>query len=161
MFICVMRHGDAEPKGVLYPQDALRPLSDAGRDQVAWVAAGLYALDARFDTIISSPYLRARQTAEIMADGLDHHGPILFEEYMLGEALPQNTAREIAALHTEGPVLLVGHLPHVNRLLAYFISHDDSTKISMQTASIAWVQATSPTSRAGILHWLVPAGVWR
>ena len=64
MLITLMRHGAAAATA---PTDALRPLTDSGRREVQ-VVAGLLGSHSLPDAIISSPYLRARQTAAIVAE---------------------------------------------------------------------------------------------
>ena len=63
----LVRHAVAEDRGPAWPDDALRPLTDDGAKRWRRQAAGLAAIDARPDLILTSPYTRARQTADLLA----------------------------------------------------------------------------------------------
>lgn len=65
MELYLIRHGIAAERGT-YPKDEERPLTEKGRAKTQKVAQRLYALGLRFDFILTSPLVRARQTAEIL-----------------------------------------------------------------------------------------------
>ena len=68
MKIYLIRHSNAVDPGTPgYEDDSLRPLTEKGRDKMNKIAAALKALDVQPDLIVSSPYVRARETAEILA----------------------------------------------------------------------------------------------
>src|ERR1035438_4666613 len=71
MNLFILRHGIAvEPGTHGYEKDADRPLTPEGERKLLQIAEAMEALDLTFDLILSSPYLRARQTAEIVAEAL-------------------------------------------------------------------------------------------
>src|SRR5690242_16747729 len=71
MDIYLLRHGLAVERGASgYDNDAERPLTDEGERKLRDIARAMRKLELEFDLILSSPYTRARQTAEIVADGL-------------------------------------------------------------------------------------------
>src|SRR5207249_3311762 len=71
MTLFILRHGLAvEPGTRDYPNDADRPLTAEGRSKLRQIAQAMKKLELEFDVILSSPYTRARQTAEIVADKL-------------------------------------------------------------------------------------------
>ena len=63
----LVRLAIAEERGAAWPDDAKRPLTADGAKRWRREAAGLAALDARPDLILTSPYARARQTADLLA----------------------------------------------------------------------------------------------
>ena len=68
VLLILMRHGEAgEADSRRWPDDRQRPLTDAGRREHARVAEALRRMDVRFDRMLSSPLVRARETAEITA----------------------------------------------------------------------------------------------
>ena len=68
MNLYILRHGIAAERGTPgYANDADRPLTPEGERKLQLVAAAIKALELGFDLILSSPYLRARQTAEVVA----------------------------------------------------------------------------------------------
>ena len=111
----VLRHGEAEPSGAR--GDAGRALTAAGRRAIAELTANLALEGWRPDRILSSPLLRARQTAEIVHAGMSGAPEIEEIDELLAETEPSAT---MAALHaasaTTGRVLLVTHQPLAGRL---------------------------------------------
>src|SRR5215475_7857649 len=72
MEIYILRHGIAVDRGTPgYKKDSDRPLTEEGDEKMRQIAKAILAMDLRFDLILSSPYLRARQTAEIVGAELD------------------------------------------------------------------------------------------
>ena len=69
----LIRHGVAEERGAAWPDDSKRPLTDNGMTRVRKSARGLDELGVTFDVILTSPLVRTRQTAEIIAGELDSH----------------------------------------------------------------------------------------
>ena len=67
----VIRHGLAEERGDKWPDDAKRPLTEAGTDRLRKEARGLMKVGVSFDVILTSPLTRARQTAEVLGAGLE------------------------------------------------------------------------------------------
>ncbi len=72
MYLYLIRHGIAEDPDPLVPNsiasDEIRTLTKTGRKKFTQVAAKLQRLELNFDLIITSPLVRARQTAEILSD---------------------------------------------------------------------------------------------
>src|SRR5579885_555197 len=78
MDLYLIRHAEAEPRdeaGTTLDED--RALTDAGRDQARAVAAGLLRRGVRLDALVTSPLLRARQTAEALLAGWPPPAPAL------------------------------------------------------------------------------------
>jgi len=111
----LVRHGDA----VSDTLDPRRPLSHIGQDQVERVARAVAARRARVSAIFHSGILRAEQTADIMASQL---APALGVRRITGLAPQDDPAIAEAELDTSpASVMLVGHLPHLNRLAGLLI----------------------------------------
>ena len=68
--IYLVRHAIAAERGDDWPDDAKRPLTHGGAAKMRRISRGLRALDPAIDLIAASPLVRARQTAEILAEGL-------------------------------------------------------------------------------------------
>src|SRR5215510_2925924 len=66
----LIRHGVAEERGAAWPDDARRPLSEEGMTRMRKSMRGLAGLELTIDVILTSPLVRTRQTAEIVAAGL-------------------------------------------------------------------------------------------
>src|SRR6516164_9711785 len=116
MEIYLLRHGLAVERGTSgYNNDADRPLTDEGERKLQDIARAMRKMELDFDLILSSPYTRARQTAEIVAHGLKARKELEFSDSLT----PDGSARElIESLNRLRPkpesVLLVGHEPHLS-----------------------------------------------
>ena len=118
MRIVLFRHGIAIDRAdPACPAEEQRQLTDRGRDRTHAAARGLSALDLHPDRILSSPWLRARQTAEIAASelGFDENR-IEFTPALLPFAASSSILQEIGP-GVGGEVLLTGHAPHLDELL--------------------------------------------
>ena len=82
MNLYLMRHAiAAEPEE--NTEDSQRPLTEAGRKRLGKIARNLEKLELEFDIILTSPYLRARQTADVVAHVLDIKQKRVFEREIL------------------------------------------------------------------------------
>ena len=107
--LILLRHGIAEPRlaGLDHPD---RRLTAAGRQRTQLVMASLVRRGLRLDRLLSSPYLRARQTAELAL------GAGLASGLALDERLKPGGALETLVTAFEGRVGLVGHEPDLGDL---------------------------------------------
>src|SRR5262245_41820779 len=78
--IYVVRHAIAEMRGEAWPDDSKRPLSEAGILRMRKNARGLLRLGVEIDVILTSPLVRARQTAEILAATFDVRPPLVVSD---------------------------------------------------------------------------------
>src|SRR5271163_4086831 len=120
MEIYVVRHGIAidreDPK---CPPDPERYLTEEGVEKTKRVAAAVAALGAMPDLLLSSPYVRALQTAEIFAAALDYSKQkIKKTDQLLPGAEPLQLFRELSKDKDLSVVLVFGHAPHLDELLA-------------------------------------------
>jgi phosphohistidine phosphatase len=157
MNLFLLRHGLAvEPGTAGYSKDADRPLTPKGRRKLRRAAQTMKALGLSFDLILSSPYLRARQTAAILAKALDAK-----ERLELSGALaPGNATREIIeCLHrlpVPDNVLLVGHEPGLSQLISLLVAGDSGLSVSMKKGGLCKLSAESlKPGRCATLEWLL------
>src|SRR5207248_991568 len=91
MNLYVLRHGLAVERGTLgYAKDSDRPLTPKGERKLLKVAGAIEAMELSFDLILSSPFTRARQTAEIVAKALRHRKRLQFTETLTPDGRAQN-----------------------------------------------------------------------
>lgn len=111
--IWLLRHGEAEPTGS--GTDADRRLTVRGEQESRWAGEGLAALGVEFDAVLSSPRVRARDTARLAAAALGVepavHDP-LSGDFGAEEALDMLDERDVDAR-----VLLVGHEPDFSQVI--------------------------------------------
>src|SRR2546422_5713703 len=113
MEIYILRHGIAVDRGTPgFKKDADRSLTKDGEEKTHQVAEAMLAMALKFDLILSSPYLRAAQTAHIVAAELDEE--VTFTDFLLPDANPLELIREVNRTRPQS-VLLVGHEPDLSR----------------------------------------------
>lgn len=155
MDVYLIRHADAlrlEDAGVT--DDADRPLSDLGERQSESMGSWFKARGFSFDRIVSSPYLRAKQTAEIMLRASGIAGTIEFSESLTPNARCKKTASYLMKTGGER-VALVGHLPHMATFAAWTIGAKKA-QIEMAKAGVALISSgDSPIKGNGVLQWLI------
>lgn len=133
-----MRHGKAEARGAEWPVDELRPLAPTGRQRAREGAVGLRRLGVRPPRTLSSPLVRARQTAEILHEGLKLERSIEFADSLAGWRLSSIIAD--ASMADVESVLLVGHEPTLSELIALLIGGREAS-IRLRPGSIASLNA--------------------
>ena len=158
MELYILRHGLAGEFGdPRYPDDSQRPLTAEGKRKMLQAALGMKALGINFDMALSSPYLRARQTAEIVCRQLD-----LLEKLQITENLePGRDPRKlIAEINENDPndkkVLVTGHEPFLSGLIAYLISGSHSSGIEFKKGALCKLEIEGlKYGRCAALHWLL------
>jgi len=161
MIVYLVRHGIAmDREDPDCPPDADRPLTKKGVAKARMVLGGLVELGVKPDLILSSPLLRARQTAEIAASCL--HYPkdnIRRTEALLPEAEPSALVKELARLAPE-EVLCAGHAPQMDEFIAHATGSRRSFT-SLKKAGVACLEFESLVPGAGILTALYPPRLFR
>lgn len=148
----LIRHAHAgDPEGWT-GDDAARPLSAKGEGQAERLGAFLAGVAFRSDVIVSSPKLRARQTAEIVAG---HLGAEVRLDERLGGGFDATAVDGILAdLGGPSRPVLVGHDPDFSELLGWLARAEGLT---MKKGAFARVDVQGPVaSGQGTLRWLVP-----
>ena len=150
-----LRHADAgDPEG-WRGDDAQRPLSPKGVRQAERVAAFLGGIGFAPDAILSSPKLRATQTAESVAAVLG--GGVTFDERLAGGFTIDGLRTLLDTVeHRDGArrVLLVGHDPDFSSVVSTLCGAK-GTRLS--TCTLARVDLDdSPAAGRGSLRWLIP-----
>lgn len=143
MNLYLMRHAIAEARDAsAYPDDSQRPLSTPGRRKMTKIASGLKELGLDFDLILSSPYLRARETAEIMAKRFGLKNRLLFSDHLspLGQA--DQLIAEIRAQYMVENLLLVGHEPYLSSLISMLLAGKAGLEITMKKGGLCCLSVT-------------------
>ena len=155
MQLYIVRHGIAidrdDPK---CPSEAERYLTEEGVEKTRQAAKGIAALEVHADLMISSPYVRAMQTAEIFAGALDYpKQKIRSTDSLLPGAEPGAFLRELARAKNASSVFCFGHAPHVDALLATSVGAQHHIT-SMKKAGVAFVELRRLSPPSGQLIWL-------
>jgi len=143
--ITILRHGQAS--GDPGFEDFDRPLTEKGRKQLRRVAAFAARAKVKPDWIVSSPALRAKETADLLAGGLKLSRPTVWEKraYLASAITLLDILRETPDVAEH--LVIVGHNPGMSDLVAGLCTGGDfRLNIQMPTAGIA-------TLSAQIVHW--------
>jgi phosphohistidine phosphatase len=155
MQLFIVRHGLAidreDPK---CPPDPERYLTEEGVKKTEAVAKGVMAFGVTADLFLSSPYVRAVQTAEIFAEVLKYpKQKIRHSNLLLPGAEPSLFFRELARDKKSSAVFCFGHAPHLDELIATAIgSKHHVTSLKKAGAALIELRRLSPPS--GQLVWL-------
>ena len=102
MRLSLLRHGIAADRGSPeYENDSERPLTPKGERRMRRIAKGIQASGLSYDLILSSPYLRAKQTAEIVAAGLSTPEGVILAETLTPEGNPRQLIETLRTDHRE------------------------------------------------------------
>jgi phosphohistidine phosphatase len=148
----VIRHAVAEDHAADGGGDFDRRLTKKGRRKFERLVCRLQAAGLDVDLIATSPLVRTRQTAEILADAFAGRPPVVVVDALAPgsdwQALVAWTIRQDA-----GRVAWVGHAPCVGRLVALTIG-DGSAAIRMQKGAVAAIRLDDGPGQPGELEWL-------
>lgn len=159
MEIYIIRHGDAidrhDPR---VSGDAMRWLTEAGRDEVAISARLLKSLGVTPDLVLTSPMVRARQTAEIITALIGpNSGPEVSEELVYGGSLA-GVVSDVLDRSRPRQIVLAGHMPSVGALVGYLAWQRPEIGVPFRTGEVCRIDLPddAPHPGYGDLRWLIP-----
>lgn len=154
-----MRHGIAlalGDEGVTH--DADRPLSNKGAKRLRKAARGLRELTIPFDIILTSPLLRARQTAEIVAAELGMRERLEEISGLAPESTVEHLLFGLTRYQDRDHLLLVGHEPLLGRVASHLLAARQTANLnlSFKKGTLCRIEIDSlPVGKAGTLHWFL------
>lgn len=153
MRLFLLRHGIAEDG--IGMADSQRQLTAEGRKKLRKVLHSATEAGLRPDVIVTSPYIRARQTAAVAAEELQYAGQIVESALLTPEASPHAAWEDLRAYRHVDQVLVTGHNPHLSSLVCLLIGARAGA-VEMHKAGIACLDLLSmgPEPRA-TLNWLL------
>ena len=161
MRLSLLRHGIAVERGSSGDEDdGERSLTAKGERRMRRSAEGMLALGLTYDLILSSPYLRARQTADIVAQILKTAEGIHLSDRLTPAGSPRQL---LAALQTEyrewQEILLVGHEPYLSRLISTLLTGGPNLSVVMKKGGLCTLEVeTLRFGRcASLLSFLTPS----
>jgi phosphohistidine phosphatase len=116
--IYLIRHGVAEDRGDAWPDDSKRPLTDQGIKRLRKSMRGLAQVGVTFDVVLTSPLVRARQTAEIVASQMDPRPHIVVIDSLSPDGSSQAVLADLEKQSRRSKIALVGHEPGIGELAA-------------------------------------------
>ncbi len=152
MKLYFLRHGQAMDRQEWKGNDSERPLTEEGKERMQRAAATIARLDLALDAVLTSPFLRAHQTASIVATALDAEDKLVVDE-RLGAEFGISRLAEIMSDHPDsGSVMLVGHEPGMSETISALIG---GGRIVCKKGGLACVKLEKPSSLKGELLLLV------
>jgi phosphohistidine phosphatase len=157
MNLYIVRHAIAVERGTSgYEDDSQRPLTDAGAKKMKKIAKGIHRLGIELDVILTSPYVRARDTAKILADRFDMSDKIYFSENLIPPSNFESLVFEIHEKYDLANIALVGHEPMLSSLVSWLTTGDTDARITLKKGGVAYLSSDSlyQDGRA-TLEWLL------
>ncbi len=158
MEIYLLRHGLAIEHGTPgFENDSARPLTTKGINQLKKVSAAMAAIDLEFDLILSSPLLRAKETAEIVAKKLKLKKRLKFSDTL---APGKEVKFLIAHLQKIKPapkkILLVGHEPFLSELVSLLVTGSLQLQMDFKKAGLCKLETEKLSAgKCAALAWLL------
>jgi phosphohistidine phosphatase len=154
MQIYLLRHGIAEDarQG---QADSERALTSEGREKLRRVLNRARAAGVAPDLILSSPYRRAIETADVAADSLGYQGKVMPTPALLPEVSPFDAGEEIRSHREERSVLLSSHEPLMSSMAAFLLG-SPALEVDMKKAALLHVDCDrlGPQPK-GVLKWML------
>jgi len=161
MNLYIIRHAIAVDEGTSDSEsDSQRPLTDKGRKKMRQIAKALHNLGVEFDLILSSPYVRARETAEILADVFKMKKKILFSDNLIPLGNPELLITEMNEKHSVDSMAVVGHEPHLSTLVGLLAAQNGKIDVTLKKGGVCYLSADDlHHERRATLEWLLTPGL--
>lgn len=157
MNLYVIRHGLAVDPGTPgYEDDSQRPLTDRGRKKMEAIASGLLAINVEFDRILASPYRRARETAEILAEAYKMKDRLTISPNLQPVGDIDVLIGEINEKYPVDSLAVVGHEPFLSELISTLLAGNTGVMINMKKGGVCCLAIDSLfNERRAVLEWLL------
>jgi phosphohistidine phosphatase len=152
----LIRHGLAAERGDAWPDDAKRPLTEEGISRLRKTARGLARLGVSIDTVLTSPLVRARQTAEIIAAGFDSRPTIVNVESLAPEGSFAGVVADLEKHSRKPRIALVGHEPAIGEVAARLIGSRHAFEFKKGAICRIDVEELPPTGPGDLRWFLTP-----
>jgi|SRR5262245_7620256 len=156
----LVRHAIAAERGDDWPDDSKRPLTERGISRFKESVGGLKELDGIIDEIFTSPLVRARQTADLLAAGAGGRPNVKLLDALAPGTPPATVMAQLAKAAKSRRIALVGHEPDLGELAAFVIGA--RRPMPFKKGGICRIDVAGLTSKAvGTLVWFVTPKILR
>ena len=155
MRIYVLRHGIAEERRPGRP-DAARKLTPEGKQKLSRVLERARQAVPPPGLILSSPLVRAVETAAIAAEVLGYRGDIVETDALLPASTPQQLWQEIQRRKDAESLLLSGHEPHLSASIAFLLGAP-GILIDLKKGALVHLQVEPGGNPRAVLQWMLTA----
>ena len=155
-----VRHGLAAERGDEWPDDTKRPLTDEGMSRMRKAVRGLARLGVAVEVVLTSPLVRARQTAEIVAGGLDPRPSLVNVDSLAPDGTYAAVLADLEKHGRKTRIALVGHEPMMGELAARLIGSRHS--IEFKKGGVCRIDVEDlPPAGPGDLRWMLTPKILR
>ena len=160
---CVLlRHGIAVEREEWEGKDVDRPLTEKGKQRVREIAAGLNWLEVQPTHVLSSPLIRAIETAKIAHSSLRVRSAVQIVDELLPDAPPDRLLAILHDLPLESCVICIGHEPQLGMVASVMLSGKPSTAFPFKKAGACLIELSIPAKPGrGVLRWWLTPGQLR
>jgi phosphohistidine phosphatase len=158
MTLYLLRHAIAvERDSSGYEHDSARPLTPKGERRMRRSAKGMLALGLSYDLICSSPYLRAKQTADIVAEVCKVHEGVFLSPALAPDGNAKQAIEELNHHRSSKQnILVVGHEPYLSGLISMLVSGSAALTLVMKKGGLCKLSIEALRfERCAILEWLL------
>jgi phosphohistidine phosphatase len=157
MKLYLVRHAIAEDAGTPgYKDDSLRPLTEKGREKMQKIAHALKDLGVEPDLIVSSPYVRASQTAVILAKVFKYKEEVAYSDSLMPMGQPNDMIGEINEKYSVDELMLVGHEPNLSSLAGFLLAGAPDISINLKQGGVCCLSVDDlHYDHKAVLEWLV------
>ncbi len=150
----LIRHGLAEERGEAWPDDTRRPLTERGMARLRKEADALDRLGVAFDVILTSPLVRARQTAEIVAAGFSPRPSVTVADALAPGGTHAALLTALEPQSKRAAIALVGHEPGLGELAARLVG--TRRPIPFKKGAVCCIEVDAvPPDEPGTLRWFL------
>jgi phosphohistidine phosphatase len=150
----LVRHAIAAERGDDFPDDDQRPLTERGIARFKAVVQGLAAIEVTVDEIFTSPLVRAKQTADLLAAGLPGKASVKTLDALAPGHSPASVLAQLSRIARRRRIMLVGHEPDLGELAAHLIGAGRA--LPFKKGGVCRIEVESLTSRRpAALSWFM------
>jgi phosphohistidine phosphatase len=156
----LIRHAIAEERGDKWPDDDKRPLSLEGTARMRKAANGLARMGVTLDAVLTSPLVRARQTAEIVAGAFGSRPPVIVAESLAPDGTYAAVLADVEKQTRRRRLALVGHEPDLGDLAAKLAGLQQP--LPFKKGAVCRIDLDGmPPAHPGTIAWFVTPAILR
>ncbi len=156
MDLYVLRHGVAEDRSSAgYSDDGERPLTERGTRRMVRQVRGLRSLGVSIDVVVTSPLVRAVQTAEIVHEGLRMTNRLVTSNALAPGGSRSQLIKQLAMGYSStDDVMVVGHEPSLSSLISVLTTGDPEPVVRLRKGALCKLRLPAPRyGRCGWIEW--------
>ncbi|RTL45139.1 MAG: phosphohistidine phosphatase SixA [Candidatus Melainabacteria bacterium] len=157
MKVYLVRHGIAQERlGGAILNDSQRPLTDEGKSEMKQVGHALKRLNVKPDVIVSSPLVRAKQTAEIIRDVLNFEDELKITDTLAPGGSPSSVYKYLKQFAHVDEIFLVGHEPDIGMLVSNMLWAAADVHFPFKKGAVCRVDVYDlPATSPGVMKWFM------